>query len=175
MAKVELKPGDFVPTKGMSEETYHKVAQAFMEAGADKGAYSIHAFDRFLYFGWANGSTDHGNGLYHSSGNGMAIGFFERQLTIAQVLGENDPAIGTCWEDPDDSEYTVEVVGYHNGDIICCDAKGGYSPYDISELTVPAKSEREKAVEEMVAVTDEHLSPEDTCRALYDAGYRKVE
>ncbi len=34
-------------------------------------------------------------------------------------------------------------------------------------------SERDKAVQEMVAVTDEHLSPEDTCRALYDAGYRK--
>jgi hypothetical protein len=37
----------------------------------------------------------------------------------------------------------------------------------------PIRSEREKAVAAMVAVTDEHLSPEDTCRALYRAGYRK--
>ncbi|KJZ10768.1 hypothetical protein TW86_13510, partial [Halomonas sp. S2151] len=39
----------------------------------------------------------------------------------------------------------------------------------------PARSAEDRAVEAMVSATDEHLTPEDTCRALYRAGYRKVE
>lgn len=88
--KVTLRPGDYVSTRGMSEDDYHAVAEAFMAAGAKEGEYPKWSFARGGYihgFGWSlDGDLFHsdfekGFGYWVEHGNDC------RHLAIAQVLG----------------------------------------------------------------------------------------
>lgn len=87
MSKVTLRKGDYVSTEGMTEDLYHAVAKAFMEAGAD-GAH----FSRFMAGVVVNawryiGAPTYGD--FRITGNNNPHG--GRHLTIEQVLGANDP------------------------------------------------------------------------------------
>lgn len=83
MSKVEIRKGDYVSLDGISEDQYHAVAKAFMEAGADKGdEYGEFGYENWRFLGWGEyGYLDHQD---HSSA------FGGRHLTIEQVLGEED-------------------------------------------------------------------------------------
>lgn len=78
-----------------------------------------------------------------------------------------------------DYSKQVVIVGHDNvlGRAVYRDMDWFDLEYDsaLADDFRPIRTDEEKAVSEMVAVTDEHLSPEDTCRALYRAGYRKTE
>jgi len=78
-----------------------------------------------------------------------------------------------CW-------HKAHVVGYHpsEANTIAVSLIGDHESrliWSYMSGIRPDCSEEDRAVEEMVAATDEHLTPEDTCRALYRAGYRKQE
>ena len=99
---ITLQPGDYVSTEGMDEATYHKVAEAFIAAGADSegdhewfrhcgavrdGAETVLVWDcRDNEFWEAPSHTSHTSG---------ATG---RHLTIAQVL--NATNAGSQQEQP---------------------------------------------------------------------------
>lgn len=94
MGKVQLKPGDYVATKGMTEEQYHAVAARFIEAGAGDGEYPTYRYakgGRIHGFGWhiADNELYHGDFIY--GGGYWAITPGARQLTIEQVLGAGEP------------------------------------------------------------------------------------
>lgn len=89
MSKIQLKPGDYVATKGMTDEQYHAVAGAFIESGAQHGEYPE---PEYIYADWQIGETGWsfgvmGGQLWH----GLADDFGGRQLTIEQVLGAGEP------------------------------------------------------------------------------------
>lgn len=79
--KTQLRPGDYVSTEGMTEEQYHAVAKAFMEAGAKP--YGLDGKrKRWNYVAW-----DSEGDFIGTNGN---CGECKRKLTIEQVLGEED-------------------------------------------------------------------------------------
>lgn len=78
---INLQPGDYVSTEGMTEDQYHAVAKAFIAAGASEREYPQWTFAKDAYlnaFGWD------GSGLFHHDVEGVCG--FKRKLTIAQVL-----------------------------------------------------------------------------------------
>jgi len=99
-AAVTLRPGDYIATADLSEDDYHSVAKAFMDAGAKSGEYPCGNFFMLPHFGWPNGSTCHGCSLYHSSGSGESMGFFTRQLTLSQILGATNAGGSAEPEEP---------------------------------------------------------------------------
>lgn len=119
MTKITLKPGDYVRTEGMTEEQYHAVAKAFLEAGCDQGEYSDwEECCRLDAFGWANGTHGSPDSLYHGS---YAEGRWgSRELTIDQILGTDSDADG--WIEWHGGECPVEKgtlvdVRYRGGDV----------------------------------------------------------
>lgn len=80
MTNITLKSGDYVSTEGMTEEQYHAVAKAFMEAGAQPGVSGkFEGAPKFLYLGW-NRNINMVDEWPLAPANG-------RHLTIDQVLG----------------------------------------------------------------------------------------
>lgn len=82
--RITLRSGDYVATKGMTEDEYHAVARAFVEAGAEEGEYpNIQYFlpnDRKWCFGIDDDFKNyHGHINYGCFAGG-------RQLTISQIL-----------------------------------------------------------------------------------------
>jgi len=81
---IKLQPGDYVSTKGMTEEQYHAVCKAFMDAGAEEGEYPFLAeVGYFNYFGWKKGQ-----GIFRFDGKEDMVYFHKlRELTVKQLLG----------------------------------------------------------------------------------------
>ena len=89
MTKITLRPGDYVRTKGMTEEQYHAVAKAFMEAGArDDGdvCFEKHKDDP-SFLGWDERDWE----LWDCS---LLPRGFLRELTIDQIIGTEPDADG---------------------------------------------------------------------------------
>lgn len=81
---IKLQPGDYVSTKDMTEEQYHAVCKAFMEAGCPIYEPEKYCYvENFIYFGWGVGEG--WSGLYHGGD-----WFFTRKLTIQQILGQEE-------------------------------------------------------------------------------------
>jgi len=82
MQQVTLKPGDYVATEGMTENDYHAVARAFMNAGARRGEYPDNRYLRvFECIGWYayNVAVWHQDARFFNAQAG-------RLLTVNQVL-----------------------------------------------------------------------------------------
>lgn len=101
MTKITLKPGDYVRTEGMTEEQYYAVAKAFMEAGAKSLECPSRVRD-YPLFGWALAAVGYERGLWHAANSVL----FERELTIAQILGAEPDADG--WIEWHGGECPVE-------------------------------------------------------------------
>lgn len=80
---MNLQPGDYVSNEGMTEEQYHAVCKAFIDAGAEKGEYGRYTKDIGSHVGWSYHGLFHGYALGHTCWNGA----FTRELTIQQILG----------------------------------------------------------------------------------------
>lgn len=87
---IKLQPGDYVSTEGMTEEQYHAVCKAFMDAGAESGEYGKPISD-WGYIGWAIPAYTNSNitqsGIFRFS-KASHDGYFKRirLLTINQIL-----------------------------------------------------------------------------------------
>lgn len=166
-----LLPGMYVSTEGMSEEQYHQVAKAFMAAGCGKGEYPEAGWvEDFDYFGWdENDILEHTDVFFENQG--------EHEITITQALStleEEWVPVNGEWCVLEDAGR-VKFIGF-DGEGLAVIWNGGYHPVLIGALSpIPAKSEREIAVEEMM----EHMArygakdPWMAAADLYEAGYRK--
>lgn len=176
--KFKLKPGMYVSTEGVDEETYHKVAGAFMAAGCGKGEYPAYDYAEYLEaFGWR---CDESESCLHHGSIGP-YGFCEK-ITIAQALStleegqEWAPVSGEDCLDADGDQVTVIATQGGWAWVKLSDAAGFLSP--VSMLSpIPAKSERETAVEEMIESLPGCIQVSkgdiEVMTYLYDAGYRK--
>lgn len=81
---IKLQPGDYVSTEGMTEEQYHAVCKAFIEAGARDGeSKKINYFhDRVCLYLMYHPRV----GVYWSSSSRE----LKRELTIDQILGSDN-------------------------------------------------------------------------------------
>jgi len=94
---IRLKPGDYVSTEGMTEEQYHAVCKAFMEAGANKCEYKsgyVRDHKDFNCVGWGDGNSSSvfdSRGIFHFP-EWDEEGYFKkkRKLTIDQILGSDN-------------------------------------------------------------------------------------
>lgn len=98
--KAQLRPGDYVSTEGMTEDQYHAVSKAFIEAGAED------------VYGHSNRSIDTLGGKYLEWFSGCICMTNEpeyggRHLTIEQVLGESPKEEGG-WIKNTSGEQPVE-------------------------------------------------------------------
>ena len=95
-AAVTLQPGDYIATKGLTEDEYHAVARAFMAAGAEENEYDKDDDmpDFWALFGWGGC-----NGLAHWE-VAESFGGDTRQLTLSQVLGATNAGAATQPEEP---------------------------------------------------------------------------
>ncbi len=157
MSKVQLKPGDYVRTEGMTEEQLQAVAQAFIDAGCPekRSVPSLEMALRFSRFGWAEG----GHGLLRGDGAILLVG---RELTIEQVLGEQEPS------------STIEQLLAKANRHASKAAKHERKRAELVERADKLKDDEMKAeLEEMHRV---YISgAKSHCggiKALYDAGYR---
>ena len=98
-AAVTLQPGDYIATKGLSEDDYHAVAAAFMAAGADENEYDKDDImpDCWDLFGW-----DEDDGLAHWDSPNSFEGS-PRQLTLSQILGATNAGVGVGAESTTES------------------------------------------------------------------------
>lgn len=107
MSKITLKPGDYVRTEGMTEEQYHAVAKAFMDAGCWKPRFKSWLGSELI--GW-----DKRDNEFIGRGDLIYVRCEEltgRELTIAQILGTEPDADG--WIEWHGGECPVE-----KGDVI---------------------------------------------------------
>ncbi len=90
---------------------------------------------------------------------------------VGAVVEMKSPILG-MWQ----GKYLeAEVIAVKGRTVIGWCADKGMSLWAHHNEARPIRTNEDDAVDEMLTVTDEHLSPEDTCRALYRAGYRKAE
>lgn len=84
---VTLQPGDYVCTKGMTEEQYYVIVNKFMAAGANKNSsdfsYEKYAADggEESYLGWDSRDND----LWDC--NHLALGFDGKEWNVGELLG----------------------------------------------------------------------------------------
>ncbi len=179
MSKVVLKPGDYVLTKDIENESqFRAVVEALSQASAKDYGDSAEILLEEVVVG-----LDARDGAVY--GSALDAFFLERawtgrQMTPEQVLGTDSewsgglPPVGDRGLDNDGD--IVEVVAHHAGHAVCYMVDyAGYqyveTPYD--EIR-PIRSEQDKAVEEMMRIMMANgNSYGDAARALYRAGYRK--
>ena len=182
--KLQLKPGDYVSTKGMTEEQYHAVCRRFIECGCKTGEYpDFSEAKRLNFIGWAK-RTD---GIFHSEECGTGSWpLFLNEILISDLSkekwnGEGLPPVGTECEVI--RRGVVETdrakISYQGNGVLCyIDMDTGMefsAAHDAHEFR-PIKSEREKAIEEMRDSFNVEIGNQDFIfGALYDAGYRKQE
>lgn len=106
---ITLQPGDYVSTEGMTEDQYHAVARAFMEAGAESGEYpDPEEAEGEPCFGW---SAKDGRGMFHGTAihrRSVATHLIGRHLTIDQVL--NATNAGTTTPQPEQPTMTTDPI-----------------------------------------------------------------
>ena len=78
---MNLQPGDYISTKGMTEDQFHVVVGEFLDAGCEKGEYGKYYFIGWSYFGW----NVYTKGIYFTDAKTKIT----RELTINQILGGN--------------------------------------------------------------------------------------
>lgn len=103
-APITLRPGDYVSTKGMTEDEYHAVAQAFMAAGAEENEYDKDDkldSDTWRLFGW---EEDVGLSYWDNAGT---FADDNRQLTLSQILNATNAGNSTH------AETTTEATPMH--------------------------------------------------------------
>jgi len=182
-----LRQGDYVKNY-MDDDTYHKVAQAFLKAGCPVGEYRDFSreWKNESFVGWSLGLTN--DRFFHGR-----ISAFARLLTVDQVLSTLE-AKPTPWRGPQDglppvgteciykqSSKTAYIVAHHmDGEqAIWSEEKyGGYLYYGMPQDFTPIQTERDKAIEAAIDI----LGPLNSCMtdhkkvlgALYDAGWRQI-
>lgn len=145
--RITLRPGDYILTKGLSEDDYHAVARVFMAAGADgrkvSGANGKRcASGDFIYVGW----DPEDNQIFHVGFCTPEEADFARNLTVSQVLNatnagngsEDDvmPEIGSkCSFDG----KPVIVVGRYKDEVVMTDGRSYFSALPAS--LEPVKTE----------------------------------
>jgi len=180
--KLQLKPGDYVSTKGMTEDQYHAVCRRFIECGCPIGEHSEdRAILHYAAMGWANNCEHlpYNNKFFH----GLENGFKGKLYTVEQILsseqeiwnGTGLPPVGTeCEIYPIHTKAKITYMG--NGVGCYIDLSNGLE-FSIATCNVtfrPIKSDREKAIDEMYSTLENtaSMSYKQVAEKLYDAGYR---
>ncbi len=198
MSKVQLKPGDYVLTEGMTEEQYWDVYQAFLAAGcpSDPRGLSEVRLKMAKIVGWGKVKFDVDMFVHASCTELLCLNGC--QYTIDQVLGKEDPEewngeglppVGAVVEVVDAGygiEYGENLIGKNaevkawvhqkTCDVAVLDYEGGLYCFR-SEMLRPIRSEREKAVEEAMkdigAEDGDFASILAAVERMVAAGYRK--
>jgi len=186
--KLQLKPGDYVSTKGMTEDQYHAVCKRFIECGCGVGEYPDETILYHQFLGWANiaAYAKYNGNIFH----GLNTAFDGKLYTVFEILFCDQPEIwnGTglppanteCeYYRKSSNEWIASTVKYIGKKVIVIQYKTGceFSRRKTEVKFRPIKSDREKAIEEM----GKYLQLQEVdcyktwCAALYDAGYRKQE
>lgn len=182
---MKLQPGDYVSTKGMTEEQYHAIARRFIEAGAENHEYPASKPKDWDNFGW-----QHNYGLAHWD-TVSKFGGPNRLLTIDQILsdspewdGKGLPPVGAVVEClcPESKVWVkCDIIGPYGDYVVGAPSGGGFYGFDANELR-PIRSDRDKAIDELVAVIIDHYgNPKGgegyikLASSIYDAGYRKQQ
>ena len=170
-----LQQGDYVPIKGISDEEYKVLGEAFINAGAKEGEFpNITWKKQFPFLGW------NPDGLYHS---GLPKEHFKgRQLSVKQVLENKEwkPKVGEeCEYSWGGTNWTKTIPKYIGNTIMLCDTSGTeFSLHTTVFKFRQIKSEKEIAVEQLSDIVSKggFKSALVTTIAsdIYDAGWRKL-
>jgi len=82
--KLQLKQGDYVSTKGMTEDQYHAVCKRFIECGCGVGEYPDETFPYHQFLGWANiaAYAKYNGNIFH----GLNTALYGRLLAVDHVI-----------------------------------------------------------------------------------------
>lgn len=194
--KITPRPGDYVSTKGMTEDQYHAIVKVFKDAGAQSGE----PIDYDLWVS-AQGSRTQpfvgirraANVIFHGKNNSPNC-LDGRELSLSDLLepeveevvwdGKGLPPVGVS------AEFKLASGAWAPG-LIIAHAKESGAQCAIFQMNDdwtfcnnpksfrPIKSERQEVIKEISSVHDEWLkdggaSVESFFDKLYNAGFRKT-